>query len=125
MEQKEQKVRVVNIKTGIESFKMPHIANNEKLLKSYGFIRQDFKKEEPKKVIVPTVIDNPIDSSNPLEWEEGGEFVGDVLNKPIDLTLLESESLRLKYSEVFGKKAGNKSDATILKELQDKLTIQN
>jgi hypothetical protein len=118
MEQKEQKVRVVNIKTGIESFKMPHIANNEKLLKSYGFIKQDFKKEEPKNVLVPPVV-------NPVEWEEGGEFVGDVLNTPIDLTLLESESLRLKYSEVFGKKAGNKSDTTILKELQDKLTIQN
>jgi hypothetical protein len=118
----EQKVRVVNIKTGAESFKMPHIANNEKLLKSYGFIKQDFKKEEIKKTLASELITlpsdlnlSPVDSSDATNWGIVTE----------DLTLLESESLRLKYSEVFGKKAGNKSDATILKELQDKLTIQN
>jgi hypothetical protein len=96
---------------------MPHIASNEKLLKSYGFIKQDFKKEEEKSIEL-TLTPNITDSFDGMAG---------VITLPSleDLTLLESESLRLKYSEVFGKKAGNKSDATILKELQDKLTIQN
>lgn len=38
-------IRVINIKTGEAKMVLPKIANNEKLLKSMGFMKQDFEKE--------------------------------------------------------------------------------
>lgn len=39
------KVRILNTKTGHVKYVMPHIANNTKLMKSYGFIIQDLAEK--------------------------------------------------------------------------------
>jgi hypothetical protein len=124
----QHKVRIVNQKTGEAKFVMPHIADNAKLLKSYGFIKQDFKKEE-KKPIGEVVVS-----------EDGITFIPDTPGKSKDLIGVPQDSFetsrkyvitdntvteanaREKYFEIFGKKAGNKSLATMLKEIEDKQT---
>jgi hypothetical protein len=43
------KLRILNTKTGEVKFREAHIANNAKLLKTYGYILQDLGEKEPEK----------------------------------------------------------------------------
>jgi hypothetical protein len=134
----EQRVRIINDK-GQVKYVSKHIADNTKLLKMYGFIKQDFEKKEEKDLV--PVLNYSKTEADPkiIGWvekeerdlscpqlvqglEELGELTdGDILIKEQPMT---EEQAREKYFELFGKKAGNKKLETILTEIQEKLTIQ-
>jgi hypothetical protein len=133
MEQK--KVRIINNTTGEVRFVMPHIADNEKRLKQYGFVKQDFEKKEEKKD-QGTITHNgdTITYSKPmvphdlittptakLEYEFPNN--GDEIPAINERSYMTDEEAREKYFELFGKKPGNKKLETILSEIQEKLTI--
>jgi hypothetical protein len=112
MEQK--KVRIVS-NTGVVRFVTPHIANNARLLKSYGFMKQDFEKKEE------SIDSKPIEYKKPEMPENYQESIAELLTPDIKYGMTE-EQAREKYFELFGKKPGNKKLETILSEIQDKLT---
>jgi hypothetical protein len=101
-------IRIINTKTGDVKTVAPHIANNAKLLKSYGYMKQDLgKKEELRDIVIPPPI---VDQETPPPFNGG-----------ITEESMTEDQAREKYFELFGKKAGNKSLSTILKDIE---TIQ-
>jgi hypothetical protein len=98
-------VRIIHEKTGAVKFVAPHIANNTRLLKSYGYVKQDLpkKEEEPQ----PTKIEEQIKAMS---------FTASISDG------MTEEQVREEYFKVFGKKPGNKKLETILNEIKE--TIQ-
>jgi hypothetical protein len=121
MEQK--KVRIVS-NTGVVRFVTPHIANNARLLKSYGFMKQDFEKkeEEKKDVFVPPVVTEQIEEVHVASQWEYPEVKPELITLNTIEEPMTEEQAREKYFELFRKKPGNKKLETILSEIQDKLT---
>jgi hypothetical protein len=98
-------IRIINEKGEVQ-YVTPAIANNERLLAKYGW-----RKEH---------LGETTNSQRDLENnEEGGDHI--VTNESIDEKVLREE-----YFNVFGKKPGNKSIATMIKEIEEhKTAIQN
>jgi hypothetical protein len=113
-----ERVRIINNTTGEVRFVMPHIAENSKLLKQYGYVKQDFEKKEP--VLSGTTTGTANISG--AYFTEPVPPIEDLLI--IDDQPLTEDQAKAKYFELFGKKAGNKKLETILSEIQEKLTIQ-
>jgi len=114
------KVRIINTKTGLVKFVEPHIGNNSKLIKSYGFIKQDHPKEENKELKVIVVPKPEMEIKDNVAPPETMEWIGDVLPDKS-----EEEKARDEYLQLIGKKAGNKKLENILKEIEEHKTIQN
>lgn len=116
-----QDVRIIHIKTGEIKYVAPQIANNEKLLKSYGYIKQDLGADINPLIAEKIKEEGPVKIYNTnievvAKYEDlDSEFVGDRLS--------ESDA-RIEYEKIFGKKAGNKKLENILKEIQESKTIQ-
>jgi hypothetical protein len=105
------RVRIINDKGQIK-YVAKHIAENEKLLKQYGFTKQDLNegREEAK-----------------AKWEypEVEPELQNIFVRPSKIEIehqLTEEQAREKYFEIFGKKAGNKKLENILKEIEEKQT---
>jgi hypothetical protein len=123
-------VRILNTKTGVVFHRPEHIANNAKLLKTYGCIKQDYKEEkkpesEREKMLsdmVDETVNNILGKVEPtMEQTEGtfdfpGETNEEVATDIIPPTL---EELKEEYELLTGKKAGNKKAETIANEIQE------
>ena len=99
------KVRIVNTKTGDVKYVTPQIANNEKMLKSYEWIVQDFKEKRQEKETPVTPFELLVTEPNKFEPEA-------IEDKSL-------EELKAEYKELTGRMAGNKKAETIAKEIQE------
>jgi hypothetical protein len=128
------RVRIINDKGQIK-YVAKHIAENEKLLKQYGFTKQDLNEGKKEDGVIDKwieVVKKEMENGDILMQTEikGGVFLepntdtegvlvaNEVISEqPITIT---EEQARAKYFEVFGKKAGNKKLLNILKEIEEK-----
>lgn len=100
MEQKKsfRKVRCVNPKTNAIKYIPEHLV--DELCLTYGLVEQDLPEKE-EKLVIPVVVNGK--EARPIVIED---------------TTNEAKTLREQYEELTGKKAGNRKDETLLKELE-------
>jgi hypothetical protein len=76
------KLRILNTKTGEVKFREAHIANNAKLLKSYGYILQDLGsdtvKESPNEKVKAEYEKLTASESNSLKEKVVVELLNDI-----------------------------------------------
>lgn len=113
------KVRIINDKGEVKHVS-PKIAGNAKLLKSYGFRVEDFKKEEK-------VAEMPIGETIPSQDEilRADLRIDAQGFEPETIVEKSLEELKEEYFELTGKKAGNKKADTIKAEIEEYKTGLN
>jgi hypothetical protein len=105
-------VRILNTKTGVILYRPEHIAGNAKLLKTYGWIVQDFKEEKKQEIIA-----NP-EPSMTVGTYEGPDLLAETHEEmATDIVPQTLEELKAEYELLTGKKAGNKKAETIANEI--------
>lgn len=116
------KVRIINDKGEVKHVS-PKIAGNAKLLKSYGFRVEDFKKEEKA---VPNGIEKVLLEEKPEfeETETNPEFEPEVIKEEaqeerVVLNVPTIDFVRKEYEALTGKKPGIKKLETLVKEMNE------